>query len=856
MSRQNSRLDASDCVGGGGCGVGCRRNRHRPDRAGPVDQYARRRDEARLNEIANQRVDEARKNGTLWMGAGKEPDWNPPVRKTSKDPLVQGVDWEIVPPHLNRLSLETPLEPTVSPPTDLETRFAATFGPVGRAKARVDVSPDARTATDFETEYLAYRLRDVNTYLAGTRDTGEAKVAGERFLRAAIEQFSHVDRTGGDSRDEARALGVAALALGSDDALVRSYYADIVNDGTTWSAPTVFRIVESTIRSLEPGRYPAFVEVRLRTTLQHVVDEGAIPDEMARTAAFHAATARWLREASVNPEDGRYVWRRLNNVMNVPQSHWEDLFRRVLHEKTVNPWLLRMIAARHYDKLAWRARGHGMAGSVTGEGWKNFEIGLNRAADLYREAWLMHPERPESAMAMILIATANGGKFGTPADWFEKAIAAECDRFGVYWDYGSSLLPRWGGSHEELFEFHRACLDTGRFDTFVPTIFLGLLEHLELHEQVGRERMFEQLPGLEAACVEFARALTNAPPGPHAERLRRDRIGRDGHAILLDVLARAGHADEARTLALEYPADGSPARMDERGGAGLFDFSRVRATTNANKADVEDLVDKLVKAPLSTMPDESAVRAKIAGLRAAKDPHAEPFLSALDELLKQRQAWSQGEWVEIDPTTDTKTLEYEGHVGRVRYEDGLRELIGDKRRIAQIGTGFLLPFSIPFEVEAILDSKPEKIGSNAGGLEGAGFQWMPAVDVALPWTIDEAFRNTERAHPFVGYSKHGFAGYRLPPDLSGEPTNTPPWKQAPFAPGGEFGPRSTSSRGTSVRGQGISRPRWILAGDSGWVNRLPSRACTLGQSRRATSTWAEFGFANSGSRLPRSCHPL
>ena len=55
-------------------------------------------------------------------------------------------------------------------------------------------------------------------------------------------------------------------------------------------------------------------------------------------------------------------------------------------------------------------------------------------------------------------------------------------------------MPRWGGSHQQLYAFGRECLDTGRFDTNVPYYFLVAFEYIV--RDIGANLDFYQTPGV------------------------------------------------------------------------------------------------------------------------------------------------------------------------------------------------------------------------------------------------------------------------------------------------------------------------------------------------------------------------
>jgi hypothetical protein len=159
------------------------------------------------------------------------------------------------------------------------------------------------------------------------------------------------------------------------------------------------------------------------------------------------------------------------------------------------PWLWHMLSAQHETRLAWKARGGGWAAQVTEEGWKGFETHMVAAREHLLEAWNMNPEWPEAASGMIKVVMA---KHGPPGDtermWFDRAVTAEFDHIEAYEALLWSIMPRWGGSHQQLYNFGRECLETNRFDTQVPSMFVNAFDSIV--GDIGSSFDYYKTPGV------------------------------------------------------------------------------------------------------------------------------------------------------------------------------------------------------------------------------------------------------------------------------------------------------------------------------------------------------------------------
>jgi WD40 repeat protein len=247
----------------------------------------------------------------------------------------------------------------------------------------------------------------------------------------------------------------------------------------------------------------------------------------------------------------------------------------------VDPWIKNMVAAREHQRAAWRARGHGFAGSVTPEGWEGFQAHMERARVLLLEAWKLHPELPHAATDLISVTTAIGGIANeTPRFWLDQAVKAQFDYSTPYSYFTNSLLPRWGGSHQEMLAFARECLATERFDTEVPWKYHELLTAIAA--EVHSPRDVFQLPGV---YEDYSKLLTGCQAhlddddvdqrrkynsqlacvawlnGQHDQA--RELLGALGHDVHPDVFAEFGVAFGEVRRALASDARSTPLDLSE-----------------------------------------------------------------------------------------------------------------------------------------------------------------------------------------------------------------------------------------------------------------------------------------------------
>ena len=161
-----------------------------------------------------------------------------------------------------------------------------------------------------------------------------------------------------------------------------------------------------------------------------------------------------------------FIWSVLNRLTPAKKLEFCDALAK---RPTASPWILNYLYGHTHVKLAWEARGTGWASTVTDDGWRALHEHMQKARDYLAKAHALHPEFPEPATEMIAVAMGDGGRLQVDGrEWFEKSVRAQLDYYPAYEAYQLSLWPRWGGSRRAMFDVGVECLQTGRYDTYVP----------------------------------------------------------------------------------------------------------------------------------------------------------------------------------------------------------------------------------------------------------------------------------------------------------------------------------------------------------------------------------------------------
>lgn len=186
-------------------------------------------------------------------------------------------------------------------------------------------------------------------------------------------------------------------------------------------------------------------------------------------------------------------------------------------------WVQLSIVGYGEIKLAWKSRGGEWAGKVTDDGWKGFELHLRKAREALVKAWKANPKSPMAAAEMI---TVTMGGVPTPGEtertWFDRAVAARCDYRQAYDALMWAYRPRWCGSHEQMLGFGKACMNTKRYDTDIPSYFTRACNAIVF--EIGNWREFYRRPEVARPLMELSEAWLNEPTRTQEKYMRQSYL--------------------------------------------------------------------------------------------------------------------------------------------------------------------------------------------------------------------------------------------------------------------------------------------------------------------------------------------
>ena len=316
-----------------------------------------------------------------------------------------------------------------------------------------------------------------------------------------------------------------------------------------------------------------------------------------------------------------------------------DLYEAVKKRPGVDPYVLNTVGGRCHLREGWRLRGEGWGYQISEEGWKGFEEQSKEAYKLFLAAWKLHPEYPEAPTGLMEIAMIG---VAPPEDsvrlWFDRALAAQMDYIPAYDEYFRSLLPRWGGSHEEIYGFGVECLKTGRFDTHVPSQFSSALNHIA--SDVDPDRSYMRKPETAKHLKEMMDGYEKTGLMGGVERCR---------TLKALYLWSAGHYPDAKLVMDELGDRADKSVAQENFGTSLDKVREELAVLGVEPglglAEVQKLYDG--GEPSKALVACKQVLAKCAGMKLATEYARNWFFK-----LNTEAEMAKGGWVNITPETD------------------------------------------------------------------------------------------------------------------------------------------------------------------------------------------------------------
>lgn len=113
----------------------------------------------------------------------------------------------------------------------------------------------------------------------------------------------------------------------------------------------------------------------------------------------------------------------------------------------------KIVMADWYIGYGWKARGTGLADTVTQEGWKLLAEYLAKAADILKSVPPEKVDDPQYYRLWLVVALGQGWSRGPMEHYFNKGTEVARDFFPLYAAAAYFLLPKWYGDQQDCARF-------------------------------------------------------------------------------------------------------------------------------------------------------------------------------------------------------------------------------------------------------------------------------------------------------------------------------------------------------------------------------------------------------------------
>lgn len=506
---------------------------------------------------------------------------------------------------------------------------------------RLPVFGEIPVNKDFDERYLEFRLRELEAYRELTEDAGEVKQAGEKFLQEYI--FAATDQPNSMTEAELLPLAKEVINLGSEDSLIR-VYTTYIHYNQTGDVEAAIAIWTHCIEQLRESQYPMIMQVNLRSFVRDI--SRSKKDE--RRNALIVNIVRWLEEEY---ETEKWVDSTYHKLFSMYQAgDWtfsNDLLAGCLKSERIDPFVPHLLLGWSLRDRAWQARDGSLASRQGQKQHESFEELISKAKAHLEYAYLLRPDSPYPPYHLMSVALNGEDRDYQQADWFRRCVENQFDHYGAYYDTLYSMTPRWGGSLYQVQDFAKQCIDSNRFDTFVPYFVFDQFEFMvdqEFKNDWGRLKEF----GADKIVDDFlakraAYRATHPGESLHGDNARiRTRMG-----IFLQKL---GRPDDAIAEYREAQGDLDMSQIQNNDYLGKFKLCRLFAAQGEVKERVLQFDKELRKQwPADTDPAEiEKVEKEWLELKpSAKEELAKKYYAHTEVILKQLKTYFQGDWVEL-----------------------------------------------------------------------------------------------------------------------------------------------------------------------------------------------------------------
>lgn len=317
----------------------------------------------------------------------------------------------------------------------------------------------------------------IDTYTEGEHRSEDWDETVLGLLRLEVEKLT--TRDAGASGSERRNKYPRALVAGCKDPLIR-LFAEWAGAETRGNSIGYKRLLD-VLKGPDGNEFHPLLRLHSAAAVAEHAKFFRKEEIVQEAVGLIVQASADLISANAEGYERRFWLRELSHVFFkvVPIELQEEALTRLGESDEPDPWVMDVLRGRWHVDEAWRKRGSNTGPNVSAEGWRGFGGHLREANKILERAHAARPQNPEAAEELIAVAMGGYASDGhTPRSWFERARNASFEWLPAYTRYLTSLLPRWGGSHELMQVFGEECVNSERYDTWVPLFYLDVIARI------------------------------------------------------------------------------------------------------------------------------------------------------------------------------------------------------------------------------------------------------------------------------------------------------------------------------------------------------------------------------------------
>lgn len=237
---------------------------------------------------------------------------------------------------------------------------------------------------------------------------------------------------------------------------------------------------------MRDANYPPYFEGSAWLRAAHILSSVGLKDDEETIAARKTGLDLIIKAASlegIEPQNREFVATKIcgfgynNRSFDIEQK--EQFAYLLFTDEQTDQWIANNTLGHLMVEKAWNARSRARAYKINDAQWEMFYLYLSVANNHLTTAWEIRPQWPKPASKMI--AVTMGNQFHSQRDeyfWFEQATATRPDHNRAYTNLTRAILPKWGGSTQQLYALLDHIIEISQIHQHMSYIYLHVMGEL------------------------------------------------------------------------------------------------------------------------------------------------------------------------------------------------------------------------------------------------------------------------------------------------------------------------------------------------------------------------------------------